>query len=744
MLGSNQKYTPGTALMTLADPAPKKEPMSHMKLASILEANLQGAIGVDNTSLSQDRMKAEDYYFGKPFGTERQGRSQVVITVVADVIDATMTELMNMFCSGDEWGRFDPTGEEDEEEARQRTDNANYVFMKENGGFMILHDFFWDALVKRNGIVKVWWQEETQKKIDNYRGISDDMLATLLFEDEVELLERETVIEEQEVMAPAQDPNTGQPIQVPQKIQIRTHNVKVARINKAGRVCVENVPPEEFYMARRSKSIKNNNFVAHKRKVTDAELANMGYAPELIDKLPESEDSLYEENEKMNRFIEEDGGSPLTDNIGLRTYDYVEAYMNLDYDGDGIAERIKVCAVGDEILDIDQGESVIFCSISPYPIPHKWSGQSQADRTMDMQLIQSTLIRNVLDYFYLLTNPRHLALKGRVNYDDLLTPRPNGIVRVDERGAVEPLPLDPMPPMTFNMIEYLETIVEKRTGVTRYNQGLDADSLNKTKGGLAMILSKSQLKMLMIGRIFAETGVKDIFNAINALTARYVDKKKTVRLRGKYVEVDPRSWNKDMDATVEVGLGTGTRETKLMALEGVYAKQREIVAVQGGAEGPLVTQQNVFNTLDQLIQNNDLKITSKYFSDPKTYKAPPPQPPQPTVAEQLMDKDITLKHKRDTIKQASDIKFEQRKLDQRDVELKNDTRRIAIEEAQAANKIGVDRAQFIKDANHSAVELAADIGQRDAEMTAANGNSPTAPAPEPEPPTEPENPEPPQ
>jgi len=538
-------------------------------------------------------------------------------------------------------------------------------------------------------------------------------------------VERETIIETETVMGTVQDPNTGQLLQVPQQVQVRTHNVKVARVNETGRICVENVPPEEFFMSRRSKSIKNNNFMAHKRKVSDAELASMGYSPELIDKLPESEDSIYDDNEKTNRFTEEDGGSPLTDTIGLRMYEYVEAYMNLDYDGDGIAERIKVCAVGDEILDIDQGESVIFCSITPYPIPHKWSGQSQADRTMDMQLIQSTLVRNVLDYFYLLTNPRHLALKGRVNYDDLLTPRPNGIVRVDEIGAVTPLPLDPMPPMTFNMIEYLETIVEKRTGVTRYNQGLDADSLNKTKGGLQMILSKSQLKMLMIGRIFAETGVRDIFNAINELTARYVDRKKTIRLRGKYVEVDPRSWNKEMDADVEVGLGTGTRDTKLMALEGVYAKQREIVAVQGGAEGPLVTQQNVYNTLDQLIQNSDLKITSKYFSDPKNYQPPPPQPPVPTIAEQLMEKDIANKDKQATIKLAADIKTKNRELDQRDIELKNDARRIAIEEARAANDIGINRAQFIKDANNTAIELAAGIGESSPEMTAANANDST-------------------
>jgi DNA polymerase III gamma/tau subunit len=176
-------------------------------------------------------------------------------------------------------------------------------------------------------------------------------------------------------------------------------------------------------------------------------------------------------------------------------------------------------------------------------------------------------------------------------------------------------------------LEYMDTVLESRTGVTKYNQGLDANSLNKTATGISAIMSASQQRLELIARIFAETGVKQIFKLIQHCLMTYQNKSMIIRLTDEYVEVDPREWSAGYDMVINVGLGTGDKDQQLMHLMKMAEAQFQFL--QMGA--PIVTMENIYNTQAKIAENAGFKSIEQFWSDPK--KAPPQQQ-QPDPAQQ--------------------------------------------------------------------------------------------------------------
>ena len=577
--------------------------MNEETLKGILDNEIDNAIGYLETETTESRRKAIQYYNGEEYGNEVDGRSRIVTREVAEAVDGAMPALMRVFTSSDEVVMFEPNGPGDEEKAKQATEYCNWVFMRDNPGISILHTWIKDALLSKVGTVKVYWQDETEVNTEQYENLLADELALLLQDESMEV-----VSQQERPIAKSIDPMTGQ------EIDVMAYDVKVRKTDKKGRVKIENVPPEEFIVSKKTIELKDTPFCAHRRLVTRSELVAMGFDKDEIDQLPTYEDLTYTP-ERVARYSNGEQPDDPSLDTSMQEVECFESFIRVDYDGDGIAELRRVFYAGQNILENEEIDYLPFCSICPIPLPHKFFGQSLADRTMDLQIIKSTLTRQILDNMYLTNNARVVAVDGQVNLDDLLTVTPGGVVRVKNPAAVQQLPVQAVAGQSFPMLEYMDNIQAKRTGVNDASQGLDPNILqNTTAAAIAAMQNAAGSKMELIARVFAETGVKDLFRNILHLLCKYQDKARVIRLRGKYVAVDPREWDTEYDITVNVGLGTGNRQEQMAMLGMILQKQEQIIQ-QYGPANPLVTVGQYRATLGRFIEASGFKDSSRFFNE---------------------------------------------------------------------------------------------------------------------------------
>jgi hypothetical protein len=594
--------------------------MDEGQIKGILENEIDNAIGYIETETTELRRKALDYYLRNPYGNEVEGRSQIVTGEVAEAIDGALPQLIRVFTTTEDIVYFEPTRPEDEESAKQATDYCNWVFYRENDGLLILHNWFKDALMQKVGVVKAYWEEKEDVKTEKYENLSEDELAMLLSDPGIEVVEQEV-----EFMDGGID-MMGMPIQIPK------FEVKIKKSKEYGCVKIENVPPEEFLISKSARTIEDSPFVAHRRLMTRSELIAMGFKKSVVEALP-SYDDLQFTPERVARFSQ---GEQPDENISLdpamQVIEVYECYIYIDVNGDGIAELRKILYAGSEILDDEECDVIPFHSLCPIPIPHKFFGQSLADRTMDIQLIKSTVTRQMLDNLYLTNNARLGVVDGQVNLDDALNATPGGIVRMKSPGAVMPIEVPSVTAQAFPMLEYMDQVQAKRTGVSDSQQGLDPDVLNNVSAtAIAAMMKSNSGKLELIARIFAETGVKSLFRGILHLLGKYQDEAKIVRMRGKFVTFDPRTWANEYDVSVNVGLGSGDREQKLAMLNMISQKQEQIIQAYGPSN-PLVSVAQYRDTLARMIEAAGFKDASVFLnqiSPEQNAALSQPQPPTP-------------------------------------------------------------------------------------------------------------------
>ena len=600
--------------------------MDSEQIKSILDNELDNAIGYIETETTELRRKALDYYLRNPYGNEVEGRSQIVTGEVAEAIDGALPQLIRVFTTTEDIVSFEPQSPDDEESAKQATDYCNWVFYRENEGLLILHNWFKDALMQKVGVVKAYWEQKEDINVEKYKNLNENELAFLLSDPAIEVIEQDV-----EFMDGGTDP-LGLPIQIPM------YNVKVRKSKKYGCVKIENVPPEEFLISKSARTIEDSPFVAHRRLMTRSELIAMGYDKDLIEGLP-SYDDLQFTPERVARFSQ---GEQPDQNISLdpamQVIEVQECYIRIGKDKSGIAQLRKILYAGSEILDDEECDVVPFHSLCPIPIPHKFFGQSLADRTMDIQLIKSTVTRQMLDNLYLTNNARLGIIDGQVNIDDALNATPGGLIRMKSAGAISAIEVPSVTGQAFPMLEYMDQVQAKRTGVSDSQQGLDPDVLNNVSAtAVAAMMKSNSGKLELIARIFAETGVKSLFKGILHLLGKYQDQAKIVRMRGKFVSFDPRTWTNQYDVSVNVGLGSGDREQKLAMLQMILAKQEQILT-QFGPSNPLVSVAQYRDTLARLIESAGFKDASTFLNEitPEVNdQLSQPQPPAPDVQAEM-------------------------------------------------------------------------------------------------------------
>jgi hypothetical protein len=606
-------------------------------LKAILENEIDNALGYQSTETTEARRRALQFYQRDPYGNEVEGRSQVVTGEVAEVVDGALPQLLRIFTQSDDVVRFEPSGPGDEEKAKQATEYCNWVFNRDNQGIIIMHDWFKDALLQKNGVIKVWWEDQTDVTKESYENLSEEELTMLLSDGQMEIVSQEAT-QIGEVPMPV-DPAAaqqamamGMPPPMPEMMPIFSYNVKVKKIDKKGRVKIANVPPEEFLVSKKTTRLDETPFCAHRKLTTRSELVAMGFDKDIIETLPVYDELTYTP-ERVARFTRgEQPDDPSLDK-SMQEVETYECYIRTDYDGDGIAELRKVFYAGSEILENEECDYIPFCSLTPIPMPHKFFGESLADRAMDLQLIKSTITRQILDNLYLSNNSRVTAVEGQVNLDDLLSVAPNSVVRVKNPNAVNPLSVPLVAAQAFPMLSYLDGVQEKRSGVTAASQGLDPNVLqNTTATAISMMQQGGAAKIELVARVFAETGVRDLFRNILHLVCKYQDKERVIRLRGKYVSIDPREWNSEYDLSINVGLGTGNRDQQ-MAMVGVILDKQEKILQGYGPSNPLVSVGQYRQTLGRFIEAAGYKDSSEFFKEVTPEidaQLAQPQPPQPS------------------------------------------------------------------------------------------------------------------
>jgi hypothetical protein len=671
--------------------------MTDADLRAMLASQYSAAMAASNASkLSSEREQALSYYNGdlsKDLPSQ-PGRSSAVSMDVSDTIEGIMPQLMEVFAGTDEVVKFEPVGPEDVEAAEQETDYINHVFMNQNAGFLALYSFIKDALLSKVGVVKVWWEEYETESKETYYDKSEDEFALLAANPEVEITEH----------TPKPD---------------GTHDVTVTTKKKTACAKVMGVPPEEFGIEAQARSIRECNYCYHDIvSNTEADLIEEGYDSEQVKKLPTYTPGLT--SEQTSRDTVDESNSASNTDTGTRRVKITEHYIRMNYEGNDKTCLYRVTTGGDDgaVLkrdgdpDIIEFDAIPFAAMTPVIITHRFYGKSLADLVMDIQRIKTALFRSLLDNLYLANNRRVEVAESHASentLDDLLVSRPGGIVRVKAPGGLREIEHSDIGGNVYPAMEYMDATREWRTGVTKQGQGIDANALqNQSATAVNQAFTASQARVRLIARIFAETGVKDLFWLLHGTVKKHAQQAKTVRLRNNWVTVDPRNWKSRDDLTVNVGLGTGSKEAQLTMLQMLIGAQEKAIAAG------MVSKRNLWNSARELVKLTGRKDPESFFTDP-TQKQDPNQPQDPVSMpiEPPPDpkiQEMQTKSQLEQQKSQTDAQLEQQRLQSQ----------IAIERMQAEADIAANRdklnAEMMRDQQKHQLEMAKLQAQMEADQ----------------------------
>lgn len=651
-----------------------------------------------NDWLEKERRRALEYYFGEKFGDEDPDRSQIVMRDVYATIEWIKPMLMKVFFGAKQVVKFTPTSAADVQPAAQETDYVNHIITGLNNGFETFMTWFNDALLMTNGYVFAYWDERVDVTESVYRGV-DEMTLTALGEDtDIEVLEAEDT---------GIDPDTGDAVFT---VRLRERSFK-------GQVKIQALPPEAVKVDERHAtiSLRESRFVRFRERVTISDLREQGFdvPDDIVSDDLDLRDSTIAAVRNRYRYVsdrDEDDPDPASREVYADT-----VFIRFDYDGDGIAELRRVLKVGRTILINEVEPDVLIASITPTPVGHRHIGLSIANAVMDIQEIKTMLTRGYIDNIFLANNGRYFIDDDRVNMDDMLVSRPGGVVRV--RGgvsnAMQPFQHPVLGGAVIQAIEYMDNVLENRTGASPrvlQGQSFDGNAINKTATGINQIMSSVMSRIELIARIFAETGVQDLYRIVHGLTMRHSRKKQIFDLRGKYVEVDPMTWEKRNDMTIDAGLGIGNIQEQITALQTLVQAQMSMMAM--GITNP------------QLIYNSMVKMTELLgFKDVESFWSPPdPQntPPNPEAQKvQLEQQKVQMQA------QAEQTKLSLEAQD-RKVRAQIEMRKLSLAEQEARMRNDLESSKSYTD---QMVKLTlATMASDDAKITAGIPIEPDAPA----------------
>lgn len=553
--------------------------------------------------LSKDRIRAVEYYQGIMRDTPSdKGRSAMVSKDVRAVIKKVLPSIVRTILGNEKVVEFLPVGMGDEQGAEQATDYVNHVVMQESDGYRAIEDAIHDALLLRNGILHACFEEKRDAKVSEHTGLPDDAFAALVSSPDIEVLEH-TEREELTELGP-----------------VLVHDVKVKRIVVSRNIKASAIPRERFLIHPDAVSLSDSALTGSKTQLRRSDLVSMGYDKETVWGLnPGEEDDDFERDTRRDFVSDTDEAHRANDLI-----DYYDLYVRFDADDDGIAELRHVCFAGGlgerNLLMDEEADEVQYYDVKALAQPHQWEGISLFDDTADIQRVKTVLLRQTLDNLYWQNNPQPIMQDQAIaNPEAVFNPEFGLPIKtkmgIDVRAALGFNQVPMVADKSFAMLEYMDQEAQERTGVTDASSGLAPDALqNMTAKASAMIEAAGIGQTELMVRTIAE-GLRRFFRGILKLVVKHQDVPRTVRLRGDWVQMDPRSWNSDMDCTVNTGLGAGTRERDMQIMQFVMTMQEKIIA-GFGPDNPFVKPDNLYSALEQLVRAAGLKSPGLYFTEP--------------------------------------------------------------------------------------------------------------------------------
>lgn len=579
----------------------KVTPMNEDEVLAHVNHWLEESLDFNVSELSQQRANSLQYYLGKPFGNEVEGLSQVVSRDVQETVDWIMPSLMKVFTSGGQVVKYEPQTAEDVAQAEQETEYVQYLFTRKNQGFKLMYDWFQDALIMKTGVMKVYVEDVESPSFDIFDGLDEDQVLEILSDANVEAL--------------AQTDNGD-----------GTYALKIKRTETKREIKVVAVNPENFLIDRNAEDMEQAQFCCHREEKTVSWLRQRGVPEDIIERLPYDTFEYADTTpERLARMSFDGSGdfayhSGETEMANRRVW-VNEVYINLDADGDGFAELRRIVVCGNYIISNTEYPCRPFALINAHRIAHKMHGMSIYDKIHDLQELRSALLRQIMDNVYRVNNGRFQVLDGQVNLDDMISNQQNGIVRVKTQDAIRPLPTPALSGDTFNLLDRFERDRANRTGVSDQSRGLDGNTLHSNQAAMSVnqVMSAAEQQIDLIARMFAETGVKDLFQLMHDFAIRYQDQEEVFQLRGEFVKVNPANWRARRDLTVTVGIGNMNKDQQLMHLQRMFEQVQAVVS--NGGLGVLVTEKNIYNILVEMAKNAGYKDVGRYWTDPDSPEA---------------------------------------------------------------------------------------------------------------------------
>lgn len=692
--------------------AEEQRKIDDAELKSILQSERSASLGsLSSSDLSDQRMMALDYYHGDMTKTmpAEEGLSSAVSTDVQDVVEGALPIILDVFGSGDKVVQFDPVGPEDVEAAEQETAYINHIFFQRNKGFLTLYTAIKDGLLQKNGFVK-WWMESSEYRTrESYKALTEDAYALLVADKELTIIDTEQY-ESEDVPG------------------VKLYNAIAENTTKKKKPCIGAVPPEELLFSKATRTdIQDSPYWAHV-------IANRSQAY-WIGEFPKKEDVIrnaptasasLENGEATNRQTVEDrqdGADNASMNRDMRLIEVTEHYIKLALEKDGIVRRYKITTTGaaSEILDIEEMSIWPIASGTPIINTHRLIGKALADLVIDIQDIRTSLWRATLNNAYYANNARTEVSESHANentIDDLLNNRIGGIVRTKIPGGLKQLDTQMIGHWTLPLIENMQATRDARTGVSRTNQGLDPDSLNNSRtGAVSRIMDAAEMRMKLMARVFAETLVADMMRGLHQMIQEYGEAEDIFQLRNEWVTINPRQWKTRQDMTVTLPPSGGSKQMMVQFFGNLLNTQREIVAFQGG-EGSLVTFQNVYNTLDEMIKLVGLKGTQRFFTAPPPYDPTTPKPPSPEMVKAQSDAQI----KREEIQSSAQIE-QMKAMFKQEQDQRNAQHKAQLDSMKAQNDAMLSQAKAENEMRIKTFEaqINARINERQAELQAKPG-----------------------
>lgn len=577
--------------------------MTDEELAGVVGGLLDDCENYQESYQRPDRLKAQQYYDGEMRDTPADdGRSKAISKDVRATIKKMLPSIYRVFFGSDKIVEYAPISEGDENSAEQATDYVNYVVLPESGGQQAIYDAMHDALLKRNGILK-WYVEKKKETLTSTHDGLDEMSAQLL-----------ASAPDVEVIGASQE-------------QAGTWTVQIRREVEKKRIVLECVPLSEFYIHPDAKCIEESPIISHKTLKRRGDLIAAGYKKSVVEAMSAADgadilDQQEEDNDKRRVIgTSAQGHHPSIDEIEV-----IECFVRVDYDGDGIAELRRVIMAGgigeNHIIENEPWDDMIpFGDLVAEREPHQWEGRSIPDDIEEVQRIKTVLLRNTLDNIYWQNNLQPVIQEGTIqNPESVTNPKFGEPIRVsqgvDARAAVNYTQVPFMAAQSFQMLGYMDEVITDRTGVSDASSGLAPDSLQNTTAKASAMIEQSGIAQTGMVLQNLAHGLQRVFKGILRLVIQHQDQPRTVRLRDRWVTFDPKSWDSSMDATVNTGLGAGTRERDMMALQFVMGMQEKLLANFGATDNPYVKPDNLWNALSRMVEASGLKTVGLYFNKP--------------------------------------------------------------------------------------------------------------------------------